>query len=270
MPLPPLTLAVPGADELHVTVATIAAPNWSFVLAESCVVAPVEIVVAGAVIVTVVSTCAGVTVSVMGPVTTVVPDVAVAVIVTEPTATPVTSPDALTVATPCADDPHVTVAATAAPFWSLGLAMSCSVVPATSDVDAALTETDVSTGCAVTVICVEPCTDSVPEVAVAVIVVEPATSASTSPEELTVATVGADDAHVTVAENALPLWSRGVAVSCSVWPATTDCAGDVTPTEVSTGVGGVTAVVPPPPEQPAKASATATNERIERAEMEDR
>jgi hypothetical protein len=104
---------------------------------------------------------------------------------------------------------------------------------------------------------------------VAVIVVEPATSASTSPDGLTVATVGADDVHVTVAENALPLWSRGVPVSCSVWPATTDCAGDVTPTEVSTGVTGGVPPPPPPPEQPAKASATATNERIERAEMED-
>jgi hypothetical protein len=101
---------------------------------------------------------------------------------------------------------------------------------------------------------------------VAVIVVAPATSAVTRPEELTVATVGADDDHVTVAENALPLWSCGVPVSCSVWPATTDCVDDVTATEVSTGV---TAVVPPPPEQPAKASATATNERTERAEMEN-
>jgi len=209
-------------------------------------------------------------VSEIGPVTTAVPDVAVAVIVTAPAATPVTSPDPLTVATPGADDPHVTVAATAAPFWSLGLAVSCSVVPATSDADAALTETDVRAGGAVTVICVEPCTDCVPEVAVAVIVVEPATSASTSPVGLTVATVGADDVHVTVAENALPLWSRGVAVSCSVWPATTDCAGDVTPTEVSTGVTGGVPPPPPPPEQPAKASATATSERIERAEMEDR
>jgi hypothetical protein len=101
--------------------------------------------VAGAVIVTVVSTGAAVTVTVIGPVTTVVPDVAVAVIVTEPAVTPVTSPDALTVATPGADDPHLTVAATGAPFWSLGLAASCRVVPATSDVEAALTATDVST-----------------------------------------------------------------------------------------------------------------------------
>src|ERR1035437_3774541 len=170
-PPPLLTLAVPDADELHVTVATIAAPNWSFVLAESCVVAPAEIAVAGAVIVTVVSTGAAVTVSEIGPVTTAVPDVAVAVTVPAPPATPVTSPDPLTVATPGADDPHVTVAATAAPFWSLGLAVSCSVVPATSDVDAALTETDVRAGGAVTVICVEPCMDCVPEVAVAVIVV---------------------------------------------------------------------------------------------------
>jgi hypothetical protein len=170
-----LTLAVADEDELHVTVAPIVAPNWSFVTAESWVVAPVVIEVAGAVMVTVVSTGAAVTVIVIGPVTTVVPEVAVAVIVTEPAVTPVTSPDTLTVATPGADDPHVTVAATDAPFWSLGLAASCSVVPATSDVEAALTETDVSTE--------------------------------------------------------------------------------------------TTCVVVPPPEQPAKASATATNERTERAEM---
>src|ERR1035437_8653201 len=96
--------------------------------------------VAGAVIVTVVSTGAAVTVIVIGPVTTVVPDVAVAVIVTEPAVTPVTSPDALTVATPGADDPHVTVAATDAPFWSLGLGAGCSLVPATRAAEAALTE----------------------------------------------------------------------------------------------------------------------------------
>jgi hypothetical protein len=140
-----LTLAVADDDELHVTVAPIAAPNWSFVTTESCVVAPVEIVVTGAVIVTVVSTGAAVTVMVIGPVTTVVPDVAVAVIVTEPAVTPVTSPDALTVATAGADDPHVTVAAMDALFWSLGFAATCSVVPATSDVEAALTDTDDST-----------------------------------------------------------------------------------------------------------------------------
>lgn len=135
------------------------------------------------------------------------------------------------------------------------------------DVEGAVIVTVVSTGAGVTVTEAVPVTTVVPEVAVAEIVAAPADWPVTRPDGLTNAIVGADDAHESAAENALPLWSRGVATNCSVWPATTDCAGDVTPTEVSTEAAG--AVLSPPPEQPAKASAIPTIDNTERAEIVD-
>jgi len=85
------------------------------------------------------------------------------------------------------------------------------VPPATTDVDGALSVTDVRTGIAVTVIDVDPETVVEPDVAVAVIVVTPAASAVTRPDWLTVATEATDDVQVTLAANVFPLWSRGVA-----------------------------------------------------------
>jgi hypothetical protein len=221
--------------------------------------------VAGAEIVTLVSTGATTVIRTL-PVTVTPPAVAVAVIVADPPATPVTRPLPLTVAVPDADELHVTVAAIAAPNWSFALAASCVVAFVAMVVAGAVIVTVVSTGAAVTVTEAVPVTTVVPEVAVAEIVAEPADWPVTRPDALTDAIVGADDAQVIVAEKALPLWSCGVAVSCSVWPATTDCAGDVTPTEVSTGGGGA---VSPPPEQPAKASARARIRSTERAEIVD-
>src|ERR1035437_282489 len=258
-----LTLAVPGAEELHVTVAATAAPFWSFGFAVSCVVPPMASAVDGAVIVTVVST--GVTTVMRAvPVTVTPPVVALAVMVAVPPATPVTRPLLLTLAVADEDELHVTVAAIAAPCWSFGLAVSWIVPPIVSAPPTVVTATVVSTGAAVTVIVIGPVTTVVPDGAVAVIVTEPAVTPVTSPDALTVATPGADDPHVTVAATDAPFWSLGLAASCSVVPATSDVEAALTETDVSTET---TCVVVPPPEHPAKASATATNERTERAEM---
>ena len=76
------------------------------------------------------------------------------VIVATPAPTPVTRPDDDTLATPDADDDHATVAEIALPFWSLVLAVNCTV-PLTAIVLAgAEMEIDVSTG--VTGVVVEP------------------------------------------------------------------------------------------------------------------
>jgi hypothetical protein len=86
----------------------------------------------------------------------------------------------------------------------LGLAESCSVLPAKRDVEGAVTVTDESTAAAVTVTVVELCTVWPPAVAVAVIVVVPVATPVTRPLVLTVAIAGADELHVTVAVNAAP------------------------------------------------------------------
>jgi hypothetical protein len=241
-PLVALTLATVGADELHVTVAAMAVPFWSLGDAVSCVVVPATMLVAGAVMVTEVRTAAGggaVTVICTVLVTVTPPATADAVMVAVPAATPVTRPlVALTPATAGADELHVTVAAMAVPFWSLGDAVSCVVVPATMLVAGAVMVTVVSAGAATTRSCVLPLTLALPAVAVAVIVTRPGPAPVTRPDALTVAIDCDELLHATVAEKAAPFWSLGVADSCSVCPATSDCAGALTATELRTAAGG--------------------------------
>jgi hypothetical protein len=109
----------------------------------------------------------------------------VAVMVAEPAATPVTRPAEFTVAAAelfvvqVAVCPVITL-----PFWSLTVATSGVVAPATTEADVGATVTVVTTGgTAVTVIADVPL---LPEV-VAVIVAEPAATPVTRPLEFTVA-----------------------------------------------------------------------------------
>ena len=122
-----------------------------------------------------------------------------AVIMAVPAVTPVIRPALLTEATALAFDDHANVAAIAAPFWSLGVAVSCSVVPATS-VDQPLITIEVRTGTAVTVIVVFAVT--LP--AVDVMIADPGVTPVTTPLLVTVATFVAPDDQVTVAAMAFP------------------------------------------------------------------
>jgi hypothetical protein len=81
----------------------------------------------------------------------------------------------------------------------LGLAVNWPVAPTPIDVLGALTEIEVSTDAAVTVIVIGADTMVAPDVAVAVIVAVPAATPVTSPDALTVATPVALDPYVTVA-----------------------------------------------------------------------
>src|SRR2546422_6415545 len=92
---------------------------------------------------------------------------------------------------------------------------------------------------AVTVILEAPLLPSL----VAVIVAEPATFAVTRPLALTVATVVLSLDHVIVRPaSGVPLASRGVAVSCTVWPTSTLGEAGLTVTE-ATGAGHDTVTV---------------------------
>ena len=143
------TVAIARADDDQVTVAAIAAPFWSFGAAVSCAVCPmVRLVVPDTV--TDVSTGVAVTVMENVPVAVAEPATAVAVMVAVPAPTAATSPEEVTVATFAAELAHVTVAATAAPVWSRGVALNCRVCPGTSALavpDTGLTLTVVTTGC---------------------------------------------------------------------------------------------------------------------------
>jgi|SRR5579862_558484 len=71
----------------------------------------------------------------------------------------------------------------------------------------------------------------------AVMTASPALTPLTSPVELlTVATARFDEDQLTVAENAPPFWSSGVAVSCTVAPAAIAAAGAASAIDVRTGV----------------------------------
>src|SRR5712692_8500871 len=156
----------------------------------------------------------------------------VAVIVTgPPAATPVTSPLPFTVATPKLPLAQVTTRPdNGLPPASFGVAVSCSVLPACTDAVAGLTVTD-ATGAGVTVTIEVPLLPSL----VAVTVAEPGATPLTSPLVFTVAAAVLLLAQVTTRpESALPPASRGVAVSCTVWPAVT-VAGDGVTSTVATG-----------------------------------
>src|SRR5437867_7343377 len=140
----------------------------------------------------------------------------VAVIVTgPPAATPLTSPLPFTLAIAVLLDCQVTTRpVNGLPFASLGVAVSCNVLPTATLPDAGVTVTE-ATGTGVTVMDAVPLWPSL----VAVIVAAPATSPLTSPLPLTVATAALLlDHDTTRPDNRLPFASLGVAVSCTVAP----------------------------------------------------
>ncbi len=134
------TEAIALAFEDHATVAAIAAPVWSFVVAVSCRVVPATRVEPPPIVIEV-RTGTAVTVIVVLAVT--LP--AAEVIIAEPGTTPVTTPLLLTLATFGALDDQLTVATKALPFWSLGLAISVIVEP-TATVVPPVREIVVNTG----------------------------------------------------------------------------------------------------------------------------
>src|SRR5216117_275264 len=155
----------------------------------------------------------------------------VAVIVTgPPAATPLTSPLPFTLAIAVLLDCQVTTRpVNGLPFASLGVAVSCNVLPTATLPDAGVTVTE-ATGTGVTVMDAVPLWPSL----VAVIVAEPATFAVTSPVPFTVATGVLLLDHVTVRPvNRLPFASLSVAVSCWVCPACTLAAAGLTVTEAT-------------------------------------
>ena len=105
--------------------------------------------------------------------------------------------------------------------------------------------TDVRTGGATcTVTAAVPVTLTPAAVASAEMVALPTARAFTSPDADTAAINGADDDQITDAAIVAPVWSRGVAVSCEVWP-TLSAVVPATATVVSTG-GAVTVTVTVP------------------------
>jgi len=139
----------------------------------------------------------------------------VAVIVAAPCPCAVTSPLLLTVAIPAALVLHDTVRPESGfPAESRGVAVNCRVWPTVRLRLAGLTVTD-ATGTTTTATVTEADFPSL----VAVIVAVPAALAVTSPLLLTVTTPAALVLHDTVRpESGFPAESRGVAVSCPVWP----------------------------------------------------
>jgi len=228
-----LTVATPVALDVQVSAAAKGLPFWSFGAAVSCSVEPATTVLPPLIAMDVSTSGDAVTVTVIVACALTLPEDAVMIAVPAPT--PVTRPAALTVATLAALDVHAIVAAIAPPFWSFGAAVSCSVEPAAT-VLPPLMVIDVSTSGAVTVTVV--CVLTLPEDAV--IVAVPAATPVTVPAALTVATLGEPDTQAMVAAIALPFWSLGVAVSCSVAPTATEGPPE-TAIDVSAGVtaGGV-------------------------------
>ena len=141
----------------------------------------------------------------------VIPD-AVAVTSAAPAPIPVTRPASSTAATAVSLDAHeMSCPATAWPFASLASAARRSVSPAKSVSTAGVTTTALTDWATVTA--TEPEADP----AVALIVAAPLPAAVTRPDALTVATVAALLAQLTVAPTiTLPFWSRTSAVSCTV------------------------------------------------------
>ncbi len=122
--------------------------------------------------------------------------------------------------------------------------MSCWVCPTLTLAEAGLTVTD-ATGAAVTATATVPLCPS----DVADTVAAPAATPLTSPLLLMLAAPGLVEAHVTTRPlNGLPPASSGVAVSCTVCPATTLTAAELM-TTIATGAGVTvtTAVSADPP-----------------------
>src|SRR5205809_191774 len=138
----------------------------------------------------------------------------VAVIVTgPPAATPLTSPLPFTLAIALLLDCQVTTRpVNGLPFASLGVAVSCTVLPTATPAVAGVTVTD-ATGTGVTVMAAVPHSPCLR----AVMTAAPAVTPVTSPLPLTVAMLLLLDGQLIARPvKGLPLASRGVAVSCTV------------------------------------------------------
>jgi hypothetical protein len=235
-----LTLAIADADELHVAVFVrfCVLPLLYVPVAVNCCVSPAAIEELAGVTATEART-GEVTVSMAAPCT--VP--AVAVIVVLPTIMPLARAAALIVATEGADELHVTDAVKACVLRSLyvPVAANCCVSPAAIEDLTGVTVTEARTG-EVTVSTAAPC--MLPEAAV--IVVLPTIMPLARPAALIVATVGADELHVTDAVKAcvLPSLYVPVAENCSGRPAGTVPFAGVTPMDTSAAGPTVTDVLP--------------------------
>jgi len=154
----------------------------------------------------------------------------VAVIVADPAALAVTSPLPFTVATTVSLLTQVTTRpGRAFPAESRGVAVSCPVWPTVRLRLGGVTLT-VATDTFVTVTAALPLCPSL----VAVIVADPPAFAVTSPLPFTVATTVLLLTHVTTRPGrAFPAESRGVAVSCPVWPTVRPRLGGVTLTDAT-------------------------------------
>src|SRR5439155_57929 len=157
----------------------------------------------------------------------------VAVMVAGPAATPVTSPLPFTVANAVALLDQVTTRpGRGVPFASLGVAVSWTVLPASTLAEAGVTVTEATgtTGTSTTVMAEVPVLPSL----VAVIVAGPAARPVTSPRPFTVANAVASLDQVTGRPwRAVPFASLGVAVSWTVLPASTLADAGVTVTEAT-------------------------------------
>ena len=210
-------------------------PLASLGVAVSCVVRPVDRLAD-----------AGVTLTdATGTLVTLMAEVAlwlslVAVIVAEPAAPPVTSPLELTVATVALLVDQFTARPDSGfPLASLGVAVSCTVWPVCSDAEAGLTLTD-ATGTALTVTAEVPVWPSL----VALTVAAPAVTPVTTPLPFTVATAASlVDQFTTRPDNAFPLASWGVAVSCTPAPISTLTTAGVTSTCATGSCATVTVAV---------------------------
>src|SRR5207247_704570 len=141
------------------------------------------------------------------------PSLVAVIVIGPPAATPLTSPLPFTLAIALLLACQVmTRPVNGFPFASLGVAVSCNVLPTATLPDAGVPVTE-ATGTPVTVMLAVPLLPSL----VAVIVAEPTAPAVTSPPASTVATdVLLLDQVTTRPDNGLPFASFGVAVSCTV------------------------------------------------------
>src|SRR5439155_436073 len=165
----------------------------------------------------------------------------VAVIVAAPASFAVTSPLELTVAAAVLLDVQVTTRPDSGfPAASLGVAVSCTVLPSSTLADAGVTAT-VATGTGGTVILAVPLCPSL----VAVIVAPPVATAVTRPLEPTVATAPVELVHTTPRPvSGLPFASFGVAVSWTVPPGCRPTAAGVTATDATGAAVTLISAVP--------------------------
>src|SRR5438034_676583 len=222
----PVTVAAAVLLDAHVTVRPVSVlPFASLRVAVSCTVWPAgSDAEAGVTATAATGTCT----TVMADVPLTVSDVAV--IAAAPASFAVTSPLELTVAAAVLLDVQVTTRPDSGfPAASLGVAVSCTVLPSSTLADAGVTAT-VATGTGGTVILAVPLCPSL----VAVIVAPPVATAVTSPLEFTPTTdVLLLDQLMMRPESGLPFASFGVAANCMVCPTCTLAAAGVTATDAT-------------------------------------